>query len=231
MNLTKDQRSLIERVINTAETGKPEGNYAAISIYADGPHDIKQITYGRSQTTEYGNLRKLVQMYVAANGTFSAALAPYAEKVGSVPLTDNADFKNLLRSAGKIDPVMRKIQDQFFEKTYFNPAMKWADENGFTQALSALVIYDSYIHSGSILWIIRQKFAENTPASGGNEKIWISEYTKARNNWLLNHPRPAVRASAYRTKAYLSQITKANWDLSILPINMNGTNVTPASNG
>jgi chitosanase len=54
MNLTKDQRGLIERIINTAETGRPEGNYATISLYADGPHDIKQITYGRAQTTEYG---------------------------------------------------------------------------------------------------------------------------------------------------------------------------------
>ncbi|MEX8510331.1 MAG: chitosanase [Leptothrix ochracea] len=231
MNLTKDQRSLMERIINTAETGKAEGNYAAISIYADGPHDIKQITYGRSQTTEYGNLRKLVKMYVAANGTLSAALALYAEKVGSVPLTDNADFKNLLRSAGKNDPVMRIIQDQFFEETYFSPAIKWADVNGFTKALSALVVYDSYIHSGSILWVIRQKFDENTPAFGGDEKKWISEYTKARNDWLLNHQRPAVQASAYRTKAYLSQIEKENWDLSIFPINMNGTNVTPAGNG
>jgi chitosanase len=231
MNLTKDQRSLIERIINTAETGKPEGNYAAISIYADGPNDIRQITYGRAQTTEYGNLRKLVQMYVEANGTYSNALASYAEKVGSVPLTNNQEFKTLLRNSGKKDLVMRKIQDQFFEKTYFNPAMKWADENGFTKALSALVIYDSYIHSGSILWLIRQKFDENPPALGGDEKEWIKEYTSARNDWLQNHHRPAVQASAYRTKAYLAQIDKANWDLNILPVNMNGTDVRPETNG
>jgi hypothetical protein len=33
MDKTENQRSLIERVINAAETGNPDGNYAAISIY------------------------------------------------------------------------------------------------------------------------------------------------------------------------------------------------------
>jgi chitosanase len=221
------QRNIIERVINAAETGKPAGDYAAISIYADGPHDIKQITYGRAQTTEYGNLRKLVEMYVQANGSFSLALKPYAEKVGSLPLTDNAEFKALLRNAGKNDPVMRNIQDQFFDKVYFTPAMKWADDNGFTKPLSALVIYDSFIHSGSILWLLRQKFAENPPVLGGNENTWISEYIRVRSEWLASHHRAAVRASVYRTKAYKAQIVKNNWDLSIVPIDMNGTDVNP----
>jgi len=227
MNLTDKQRSLVERVINTAETGKPEGNYAAISIYSDGPHDIRQITYGRSQTTEYGNLRRLIQMYVAANGTYSESLSTYADKVGSIPLTDNLDFKSLLKNAGKNDSVMRRVQDQFFEEIYFNPAIKWADENGFIEPLSALIIYDSFIHSGGVLWPIRQMFPESPPKQGGNEKSWIKGYTSARNMWLLNHRRSAVRSSAYRTKAYLEQIEKNNWDLSILPVNMNGADVYP----
>lgn len=109
--------------------------------------------------------------------------------------------------------------------------MKWADENGFTKALSAFVIYDSYIHSGSILWILRQKFPESPPEQGGDEKKWIAEYANVRNSWLENHHRPGVRASAYRTKAYLVEIAKANWDLSILPIHMNGTDVYPEING
>ncbi|MEW6563331.1 MAG: chitosanase [Pseudomonadota bacterium] len=228
MYLTAPQRSLIERIVNTAETGKPDGNYAAISIYPDGPHDIRQITYGRSQTTEYGNLRKLVQMYVAAGGTYSAALAKYADQVGSIPLTDNTDFKKLLKDAGRLDPVMRTIQDRFFEQVYFDPAMHWADDNGFTLPLSGLVIYDSYIHSGSILWLLRQKFPENTPGSGGDEKTWIREYTQARYNWLSSHKRPAVRASKYRAQAYLEQIQADNWDLSSVPVAMNGTDVYPA---
>ena len=140
MNLTPAQKSLLERVVNVFETGKPDGDYGLIAIFHDGPHNIRQITYGRSQTTEYGKLRQLVQAYVAANGIFSAALRRYADDVGSKPLTDNEDFKNLLRRAGREDVVMRRVQDKFFDDAYFRPAMKWADQVLHERALLALVL-------------------------------------------------------------------------------------------
>lgn len=115
MQIDRSKKTLIERVVNCLETGRPDGDYGAISIYADGPHDIRQITYGRSQTTEYGNLLELLFDYVKADGAYSAELEPFAEKVGSAPLTNDVQFKRLLRKAGREDSVMRAIQDQFFE--------------------------------------------------------------------------------------------------------------------
>jgi len=227
VQLTSTQKSIIERAINCFETGKPEGDYASISIYADGPHDTRQITYGRSQTTEYGKLRQLVQMYVEVNGTYSRALQPYADKVGSETLVEDSTFKNLLRRAGREDALMRRIQDQFFDEAYFAPAMKWADDQAFTFPLSALVIYDSFIHSGSILWIIRQKFHENPPDLGGDEKKWIGAYVHARHDWLSRHRRPAVRASAYRTRDLVAEVNRGNWYLAQLPIMANGSAVYP----
>lgn len=226
MELSANQKQLIERIINVFETGSQEGDYANISIYHDGPHDIRQITYGRSQTTEYGNLRRLVQDYVSAGGMFSEELEPFAELVGSTPLTDNADFKNLLRRAGRLDPVMRRVQDRFFDEVYFRPAMKWADQQGFTLPLSALVIYDSFIHSGSIIWVIRNMFPENPPVSGGDEKAWVTAYVNARQRWLGAHPRPPVRLTTYRTKCFKREIGRDNWDLSQVPVNANGTLVS-----
>lgn len=225
MNLTSAQKSIIERVINCFETGRPEGDYGCISIYADGPHDIRQITYGRSQTTEFGKLRQLVRMYVDAQGTYSDALLPYADKIGSELLVDDSTFKNLLRRAGREDIKMRGIQDKFFDDAYFVPAMNWADEHMFTFPLSALVIYDSFIHSGSILWIIRQMFPENPPDLGGKEKEWIKAYVHARHEWLGQHRRPAVRASVYRTRDLKREVTRNNWDLAQLPIMANGSAV------
>lgn len=227
MKLTKEQKSVIERVINAFETGKADGDYGCISIYSDGPHGIRQITYGRSQTTEYGSLRKLVEMYVRANGIYSSQLSNYADMVGSIPLTDNKDFRALLRNAGRNDPIMRRIQDKFFEEMYFIPAMKWADDNGFKLALSGLVIYDSFIHSGGIIWLIRQRFPENPPILGGDEKAWTSAYVRERHAWLKSHPRSAVRASSYRTADLKREIEKENWDLSKLPIKANGIDVYP----
>lgn len=226
MKLSTNQKRLIERVINALETGKADGRYEAITIFNDGPHDIRQITYGRSQTTEYGKLRLLVQKYVDAKGTYSKQLKPYAEKVGSVPLTDDQKFKDLLKNAGKNDPVMRKVQDEFFNNEYFKPAMKWADDAGLVLPLSALVIYDSFIHSGSILWPIRQMFPETLPKDGGNEIEWITAYVNARHKWLSQHPREIVQKTVYRTQCFKDIIKKGDWMLAKTPIIANGVKVS-----
>jgi chitosanase len=225
MKLSTTQKSLLERIINVFETGKVEGNYSAISIFNDGPHDIKQITYGRSQTTEYGNLRELVQKYIAAKGKFSKDLKPFGEKVGSVALTDDQKFKDLLKKAGKEDVVMQKTQDVFFDERYFKPAMKWAKDNGFILPLSALVIYDSFIHSGGILWVIRNMFTESPPILGGNEVEWTTAYVNARHKWLANHPRPIVQKTIYRTQCFKDEIGRGNWTLKTIPIKANGIKV------
>jgi chitosanase len=229
MNLTPGQRSVIERVVNAFETGSADGDYANISIYHDGPGGIVQITYGRSQTTEYGHLGELVSAYVNASGMFSDALRPYVGRVGREPLTDDATFKGLLIDAGRRDPVMSRVQDEFFEQAYFSPAMNWADHNGLTLPLSGLVVYDSFIHSGSILSTIRQMFPETTPAAGGDERKWIRAYVVARNSWLASNVRLIIRQTTYRTQCLLHEIDRSNWDLSQLPIIANGVSVTPAA--
>lgn len=228
MLLTPIQRRLIERVINAAETGTPDGNYGAVVVYNDGPHGIKQITYGRSQTTEYGNLRKLISMYIQAGGVYAGQMTPYLDRIGADPLlcTDKS-FIKLLKDAGNKDPKMAQTQDIFFEKIYFQPAMHWAEVNGFILPLSALIIYDSYIHSGQILWLLRNQFSEVTPAAGGDEKAWITAYTQTRDTWLSGHSKPVIQKSHYRTKCYLNEIANKNWDLIQTPIVMNGIKVTP----
>lgn len=226
MKLTTAQKKLIEKVINVFETGSTTGNYGAISIYSDGPNNIRQITYGRSQTTEYGNLRSLVQKYVIANGVYSKKIKPFAEKVGTIPLTDDSNFKDLLKKAGKEDSVMKKTQDDFFDEKYYKPAIKWAKDNGFILPLSALVIYDSFIHSGGILWVIRGMFPESPPILGGNEIEWTNAYVEARHVWLATHSREAVRKTIYRTQCFKDEIAKGNWTLNSLPIKANGVKVS-----
>jgi chitosanase len=225
MNLTPAQKSICEHIVNVFETGRIEGDYGAIATFADGPHGERQVTYGRSQTTEYGNLEELVQMYVDAHGTFSEQLRPFGAKIGVTPLVDDAQFKQLLKDAGRNDPVMRQVQDVFFDKRYFQPAMQWADDHGFILPLSALIIYDSQVHSGGILGFLRKRFPATPPASGGDEETWTKQYVDVRQAWLANHTNPDLRKTIYRTQCFGREIGKNNWDLSQLPINANGVDV------
>lgn len=225
MILTPQQKRICERVLNAFETGSADGDYSNISIFNDGPGRIKQITYGRSQTTEYGNLRELIAMYVGANGRQSNDLKPYVAKIGKDSLVGDMAFRQLLKAAGQ-DPVMQQTQDVFFDQRYFQRAMKWATEQGFAEALSALVIYDSFIHSGSIRASLRRTFPEVPPVEGGSERKWIEQYVNARQKWLANHSNAILHTTVYRTKCFKAEIARKNWDLSQLPINANGISVS-----
>lgn len=210
--ITDQIKHRIQSVINIFETGSPDGDYSNISIFSDGPGNCKQITYGRSQTTEFSSLNELVEMYVNADGEFSKALKPYVGRIGKRPsLYLNEVFKSLLKKAGK-DEVMKKTQDSFFDKVYWTKAFNFFKDNGFTNPLSLLVIYDSFIHGG--LSIVRKKFSEKTPASGGDEKKWISNYCLARRSWLENHPRKILHSTSHRPALFSKEIKKGNWDMS-----------------
>ena len=222
MTPTPQQKTLMTQILNIFETGLATGIYGAVAIYPDGPDDVRQITYGRSQTTEYGNLRDLVQRYVEAGGQYSEHLAPYVDQIGKRPLAGDRIFKANLVRAGRRDPVMRQVQDTFFDERYFTPAMRWAGDHGLELPLSALVIYDSWIHSGSILRVIRAAFPERPPSAGGDERAWTTAYVHARHRFLATHSRPIVRATVYRTTWLAEQIARGNWKLDQFPLYVRG---------
>ncbi|MGE5107964.1 MAG: chitosanase [Sphingobacteriales bacterium] len=217
--ITPSVKKKIEQVINAFESGSAQGNYAELVKYKDHrePSGIKtvQVTYGRSQTTEFGHLKALIQDYVNQDGKFADSLKPYVEKIGKKPsLATDDTFCDTLKKAGKEDIIMRSCQDNFFENKYYLPAHNWYSINGFALPLSMLVIYDSYIHSGGILSFLRKKFTAIVPASGGDEKKWIDSYVKARHNWLSNHGDPLLQHTAYRTRCLLAQLEHNNWELA-----------------
>ena len=221
-----DQKRKILQIVNVFETSSPEGRYDIIAVFKDGPvmdgERIQQITYGRSQTTEFGNLKRLLEMYIETGGKFAADLSPYMSNLGKMPsLCANMDFRNLLKQAGKDDPLMRKCQDDFFDSYYYLPALAWFNQFGFTEALSLAVIYDSFIHSGSIRQDIRQKFSASPPVKGGDENTWIIQYVDARYDWLKNHANQKLHSTVYRMDCFKMQIKNENWDLS-QTVNING---------
>ena len=220
ISITPIIKRKIERVINAFETGSAEGNYATLVKLKDyndreSKTTIVQITFGRSQTTEFGHLKTLVQDYIENNGTLANELKQFVPRIGKKPsLATNETFCSALKAAGKNDPIMKSCQDHLFDTKYYQPAHSWFSVNGFTFPLSLLVIYDSHIHSGSMLSFLRKKFTTSLPVAGGNEKEWILNYVAARHNWLLNHSNPLLRNTVYRTECFREAIQKSNWDLS-----------------
>ena len=222
MAITASQKKKIVQTLNVFETGSKDGNYSQISLYKDGPGDIKQITYGRSQTTEFGHLKTMLQEYVAAGGIEANNIRPYLARMGKTPsLCTETPLLNALKRAGK-DPIMITTQDKIFDLLYYIPAYNWFVSLGFTKALSLLVIYDSFIHSGSVLGFLRERFTEHTPSNGGNENVWIKQYVDTRYKWLANHPRKVLRETLYRPNCFKACIKADNWDLT-LAFKANGT--------
>lgn len=231
MGVPFDQKliSLIRRVLSVAETGRAEWDPSVIYIYADDNRFTparKQITLSIG-FTESGNLKKVLQRYISKGGALSAAFATYLPSLGAgQSRAGDVKFINLLKSAG-IEHAMKAAQTECFEELYLEPAFTWAISNGFRLPLSYLVIADSYLHSGSMLAFLMNRFQEKRPVNADNEQRWIRSYLDTRKNWLSTHSNKILHKTVYRANCYLTELTKGNWMLADTPIVMNGVSVMP----
>lgn len=222
--ITATVKNKIQSILSVIETGKAEGDYSALVTLKDGANQSKQITYGKHQTIEQGGLKKLIAIYVQNPAAkYGKELSPYLGKIGAEPLADNESFKSLLRLAGA-DKVMKDTQDFFFDTNFWIPAEKFFNENAFTLPLSMLTVYDSQIHSGSVLSSLRSMFSEAVPKAGGDEKKWVQAYVTARHEWLKNNKIAILHNTIYRTQAMLDAIKQNNWLLD-KPYTVNGHTV------
>ena len=215
----------IRRILSVAETDRPEWDPGAVYVYNDGNNGRKQCTLSIGFTADGGNLRKVLERYVEAGGAYAAQLTIWiaALKAGD-PGTDS-EFIGLLKQAGKNDPLMMDAQEEMFDKLYLGPAFEWAAKYDFVLSLSYLVIADSFLHSGSMLDFLMNRFPEKKPSDGGGEEAWIRAYTDARRDWLANHSNEILRGTVYRCDCYRREIERNNWDLAEAPVNMHGTKV------
>ncbi len=207
------KKDKIQKIVNCFETGSPDGNYSDVSIFNDGPNKVRQLTYSKAQTTEYGHLPELLKRYVANNGLYAKDMAVKIPTLTKGAVNDK-EFISLLKKAGT-DSIMRSTADEFFDEKYYNPAMKWAETNGFSENLSRLVIYDSFIHSGGILSFLRNRFPARTPKDGGDEKTWITQYLDTRHQWLKFHSNKILRNTIYRTNDMKRAIAAKDWNLDL----------------
>jgi chitosanase len=209
--LTATQGRTVEAIVNLFETGHVLGDYGQVTVLAG---DTGHLTFGRSQTTlGSGNLHKLLQRYCDnAGARFGRRLAAFLPQAAARDnaLDTHARLHNLLRATAD-DPVMRDVQDQFFDQEYFQPAMRTADRHGITLPLGLAVVYDSFVHGS---WGKIRDRVQGTPASLG-EKTWVADYVAARRHWLATHPRGDLRATVYRMDSFLRLIELGAWGLEL----------------
>ena len=215
----------IRRILSVAETDTAKWNPAAVYVYADGNNGRKQCTLSIGFTADGGNLTRVLDRYIEAGGAYGPRLGPYVELLKEGDPGTASEFISLLKETGKEDPLMMSVQEEMFDKLYLGPAFEWASRYGFGKPLSYLVIADSFLHSGSMLSFLMNKFPEKKPVDDGNEEDWIYAYANTRRDWLANHSNKILRGTVYRCDCYLHEMEHSNWDLAKAPVNMHGTEV------
>jgi chitosanase len=219
--LDEMQKKTIQAIVNVFETGKAEGNYGRVTLLEG---DAGHLTYRRSQTTlASGNLALLIQEYCGAAGpaAHGATLRPYVARLAArdLSLDNDAAFRDLLEKAAG-DPVMQRVQDEFFDRLYWVPALHSAQALGIATALGAAVVYDSLVHGA---WTKLRDMADASlgPLSSAGEGDWVRQYVALRRGWLANHANALLHHCVYRMDAFESLLAAGNWDL-VLPLKVHG---------
>jgi chitosanase len=221
------QRRTAEAIVNVFETGSAVGDYARVTLL---PRDPGHLTYGRSQTTlASGNLHLLVKAYCEAAGARLAdELSRYLRRLADLDLSLDTDpkLRGLLQLAGD-DPVMRQVQDAFFDRVYWAPAVRQAERLGLRTPLGTTVVYDGVVH-GSFAAMRDRTLERHGDVASLGEADWIARYVEERRAWLSGHPIPILRRTVYRMDAFRELMDEKRWDLE-LPLVVRGVRIDEAT--
>lgn len=219
MTITVEDARRIKSIVSVFETGKAQGDPAAVVVLPDGAG----ISYGLHQATDRaGSLDEIVSRYIDRKGIYAPQLAPF---VGELERDASAYAEHpfpawlqglmaTLAEAGRRDPLMLEVQHEVFDEHYWQPAKRQSLEMELATPLGWGLVYDSCIHSGPRgVWRIRRKFREVPPSRGGDEKAWCRAYAMARFKWLGNHHKPIVRRTRVRMREFIRLMDEDNWNL------------------
>jgi chitosanase len=226
MGMTDLQKETAQALVQIFETSKL-GTKKAYSVVTLLKGDTGGLTYGKHQTTiNSGNLYLMLKAYTEDSGAdFAKEMATYLPQLAkkSSALASDSAFKALLAKAGQ-DSDMQDVQDAFFDRVYWQPAVAQATAYGFTKPLAIAVIYDSFIHGSWKLIRDRTTAKVGAPKSAG-ENLWIRTYNAERRAWLANHSNALLRKCVYRQDAFAILLKSDNWDLG-LPMTVRGVKIT-----
>jgi chitosanase len=225
-SFTATQASAAKAIVNLFETGEVLGDYGAVTVLAG---DTGHLTYGRSQTTlGSGNLSLLIDRYGAQAGArFGARLKDWtaALKARDVKLDRDQQLHNVLRACAD-DPVMRDVQDRFFDDTYWLPAAAAAATLGITLPLGVAIVYDSWVHGS---WgAMRDRTNQGGSLQQSGQKDWLQRYVGTRRDWLAGNANALLRKTVYRMDAFQRLMDQGFWGLE-LPLVVRGQEISLAT--
>ena len=238
--LTDTQKRTIQAIVNVFETGKPAGNYGAVTF---STRDAGRLTSGRSQTTlASGGLALLLGEYCNTTGAVeSHELRPYLVRLQARDRSLDTDpsFRTLLVKAGQ-DPAMHRVEDCFFDRMYWDPAIQAARRLAISTPLGSAVVYDGFVHGAWARLRDATLSRVGLPGNAGlpaiptgsrgttDERAWILQYIRLRREWLSAHPNSLLRLAVYRMDTFLALAAAGNWSLA-LPIEAHGVTITEAA--
>lgn len=224
--LPATQAMTAKAIVNVFENGTARGHYGTVTLL---PGDTGRLTFGRAQATlGSGNLHLLVERYCGAVGArFGARLRAWLPALAARSPAADTETKlhNLLRASAD-DPVMRDVQDSFFDEVFWEPALRAAARLGIRSPLGVAVVYDSWVHGS---WA---PLRDRTIAAGGlrdvGEHEWVRRYLRIRREWLATHPNPLLRHTVYRMDAFRGLAEQEAWGLP-LPLVVRGEEISLAT--
>lgn len=219
------QKKTAQAIVQIFETSKVAGDYGRVTLLAG---DTGHLTYGKAQTTlASGNLHLLIAEYCRTPGAvFAGPLSAFLTQLDNrdFSLDHNSTLRGLLRDAGE-DSVMQAVQDGFFDRVYWQPAMTQMEAIGGAEALTAATVYDSTVHGSWRLMRDRTNSRHGRPADLG-EQAWIAAYIATRRDWLANHSNTLLHKTVYRMDALQGLVDSAAWSL---PLTVRGIRIDEAA--
>ena len=154
-----------------------------------------EIVYGQSGPALGGEgLNKLVADYRNMPAAkFSAEFRRYLPRLAASDdsLARDREFTTLLKQVAAQDPIMSSLINKLFRDEWWAIALIKSDSSGLKTPLGRAVIYETALQSGfaSVDTFKRKtdKDCNGSPASGVDEKLWVSTFLKNRRDWVTAH--------------------------------------------
>lgn len=218
------QKQTCISIVNIFESGTLTGNYGAVGGLKN---DKGHLSYGKSQVSLMsGNLFLLIKAYCEEpDAQFAQELSPFLGRLGNKDITLDQDLniRSILRQAGN-DPAMKRIQDDYFDRNFFRPALAAAQHANLQNPLSQTIAYDTHIQGGWQACSTAVTAAVGPIGANVSEETWIKRYLEVRSAYLERH----APATTYRPEAFGKLISAGNWAMD-LPIGIRGLMITAQS--